>query len=218
MYSMESLNILGYRGEPVPHTFFRQETEVIHLAILLPGWNYTCDMPLLYYPLRLLVSSGADVLRVEYAYNVRPGFSQLSRAEQLNWLWADCGAACSAALAQRPYQQVTLVGKSLGTLAMGQLLTTDTRLARARAVWLTPLLRDDGLRAQIRSWGQPSLFVIGTADPNYDPDYLAEVKEATRGEVVVIDGADHSLEINGDVLQSLRFLEEVMRAVQAFVT
>jgi pimeloyl-ACP methyl ester carboxylesterase len=73
------------------------------------------------------------------------------------------------------------------------------------------------VRADIARWGGHSLFVIGTADPYHDAAHLAEVQHATRGETVVVDGADHSLELAGDVLQSLETMTQVMRAVQEFV-
>lgn len=142
MYSVNTLEISGYRNQPVPNTFFKQDEETRQVAILLPGWEHTCHMPLLYYPARLLLALGADVLQVEYAYNLRTDFQALPNSERLQWLFTDA-AACSAALTQYTYEQVTLIGKSIGTLAMGHLLTTEPRLAQA--VWLTPLLRNDRL-------------------------------------------------------------------------
>jgi len=218
MYSITTLPITGYRAEPVPNTFHRQDGEAHHVAILLPGVAYTCHMPLLYYPTRLLLALGADVLWVEYAYHRRADFQALSEAERERWFITDVTAACQAALAQRPYQQIALIGKSLGTLAMGHLLTEDAELAQARAVWLTPLLRNSRLRTQIQHTHQRSLFVIGTADSHYDPAHLAEMQRATGGQVCVIDGADHSLEIEGDIWRSLQAIEQVMRAIQTFLT
>jgi predicted alpha/beta-hydrolase family hydrolase len=217
MYGTTTLAITGYRNEPVPHTFLRQDEHARHVAILLPGIGYTCDMPLLYYPARLLLARGADVLRVEYDYQQRAAFKTATADEQGRWVVADVTAACQAILAQRDYEQITFVAKSLGTLALGPVLTADPRLARAHVAWLTPLLRIDHLRAHIARWGGHSLFVIGTADPYYDAAYLAEVQHATRGETVVVDGADHSLEIAGDVLRSLEAMTQVMRAMQPFL-
>ena len=217
MYGATTLAITGYRNEPVPHTFLRQDEHARHVAILLPGIGYTCDMPLLYYPSRLLLARGADVLRVEYAYQQRADFKTATADEQGRRVVADVTAACHAVLAQRDYEQITIVAKSLGTLALGPVLAADPRLARAHAVWLTPLLRIDHVRARIARWGGHSLFVIGTADPNYDAAYLAGVESATGGEAVVVDGADHSLEIEGDVLRSLEALMQVMRVLQRFL-
>ena len=174
-------------------------------------------MPLLYYPARLLLAMGADVLRVESAYDLVDGFRGLSEAEQDRWLHADATAACRAALAQRAYRQVTLVGKSIGTLALGHLLATEAALAQARAIWLTPLLTNERLRSLIERCRQRSLFVIGTDDPEYDQARLVEAQAATGGEAVVVGGGDHSLEVRGDVFRSLQALEQMLRAVQTFL-
>ena len=44
-----------------------------------------------------------------------------------------------------------------------------------------------------------------------------EVVEATNGQSVLIEGADHSLEMAGDVVQSLRAMKRLMRAMEAFL-
>ena len=217
MYSAESLNIQGYGDEPVPNTFFKQDTSTDRIAILLPGWEYTCQMPLLYYPARLLLHLGWDALQVEYTYNLRHDFQAASPSEQLKWLFADAEAAFTSAMAQRDYSKVALIGKSIGTLAMGELLTTQAKLAQARAVWLTPLFRNERLKNQINQCRQPSLFVIGTADPNYTPTIMAEAKEYTGGEAVVIEGADHSLEIKDNIPESLKALRKVIDALERFL-
>ena len=154
---------------------------------------------------------------MEYDYN-RDEFSSLPEYERDRWLALDASAAWQAALAQQPYQQVTLIGKSLGTLALGRLLTTMGDLPPTRSIWLTPLLRNEHLHAQMIQVRQPSLFVIGTADAHYDAALLVAVREATGGETVVIEGANHSLELEGDVIGSIRILEQIVQAIQAFVS
>jgi hypothetical protein len=216
MHSFRPLGIKGYRDEPVPNTFFQQDEPARKIAIVLPGVGYTCQMPLLYYPTRLLLSLGMDVLWVEYSYSRRSDYLSLPEAEQKQWLCADVTAACQAALAQRPYQQVLLMGKSLGTLAMSHLLATEARLAHSPMIWLTPLLRNDKLRSQIQNTPR-GLVVIGTADHQYDPAYLAEIQSKGNCEVVVVDGADHSIEVKDNVWQSLQVIERVTRAIQTFV-
>lgn len=217
MVSTENLTITGYHHEPVPHTFFKQDVATDHLAVILPGRGYTAQMPLLFYPVNVLLNRGADVLRVDYAYDRQPAFAALSFDQQLPWLWADVSAAYNAGLSQRAYQQITIVGKSLGTLAMGHLLTTATLPPRVNAIWLTPLVRFDPLCQQIKQIQAKSLFVIGTADPQYDPAILAELQQATGGEVVAVEGADHGFDIKGDVIQSIRAVEQAVRAIETFL-
>lgn len=209
----KDLELFGFRNEPVPHKFHQWEEETRHVAIVFPGMGYTADMPLLYYPSRLLLEAGADLLTVDYAYN-RPDFTALSGPGREQWLFADVSAACRAALAQRPYQRVTLIGKSLGTLAMAHLLATEPGLEGARTVWLTPLLSNDRVWTELRRAGRPAVVAIGTADRFYDATRIAEARATPDVDAVVIDGADHSLELRGDVLGSLAALERVLRAVQ----
>lgn len=218
MYSIKTLNIRGFRDEPVPHTFYQQEEESRHVAFLLPGMGYTSHMPLLYYPARIMLALGADVLGLEYDYNRQEDFMALSGEERKHWLISDVTNACHTVLRGRTYQEITLIGKSLGTRAMGDLLTTDDHLTEARAIWLTPVLRSERLYTQIKEWGKRSLIVIGTADPHYNQARLDEIQRSTKGETLVIEGADHSLEIGGDVLRSLEAMEKVIRSIQSFLT
>ena len=217
MASSTVLSIPGYRGEPVPNRFQRPEGASGCLAVLLPGLGYTLDMPLFYYAEDLLLARGWGVLRVEYAYN-RPEYQEMPQAERARWLLADATAAYRAGLAQGRYESIALIGKSLGTLAMGHLLTMADQPAGAmRAVWLTPLLRNDRLCEQIRQYGGPSLFVIGTADPQYNPATLEEVRAATSGEAVVIADADHGMDVPGDPIASVRAVARVTEALAEFV-
>ncbi len=217
MPSIESLPIAGYRGEQVPNEFLRQAGRTEHLGALLPGMGYTCDMPLFYYAESLLMDAGADVLRVEYRYSRRADFRDLPEPERLNWLLADVSAAYQAGLGQRSYRNVTLIGKSLGTLALGHLLAQDFPICRSRAVWLTPLLRENGLRDQIRRYAGPSLVAIGTADSHYDRILLDDMRAAPECEMVIVDDADHSLDIPDDTAASVRAVERVIHALRDFL-
>jgi len=87
---------------------------------------------------------------------------------------------------ERSYGKITIVGKSVGTRAMGHLVTQEGSLKHAKSIWLTPVLKSEGLREQIKSWGRPSLFIIGSADPHYRLDYLEDIRGTTGREILVI--------------------------------
>jgi hypothetical protein len=220
VYSFETLPLLDQRDDPVPHRFLRSEAATDHAMLLLPGSEIAFLHPALYYCMIECMRREADILWV--GYSMRSGFLPLSLAEQALQAKRDSVAACRALLEQRPYQRLTLIGKSLGTLAMGELLTTSLVAMPVQAIWLTPLFLDQQLRDQIRPASVPSLFVIGTRDAGYDPAYVREVRDsyAGKGDVLVIEGADHGLVVGADgadVLGSVQALEQVMGAIQAFL-
>jgi hypothetical protein len=215
--SIKTLDVIGYDYEVVPCTFFRQEEETDHIAVLFPGFGYSGQMPLLYYPRQLLLTTGADVFVVGYNYSKDQHFLSASYEERDLWLREDTIACYKAAMAQRNYERVTLVGKSIGTRAIGHLFSSDEQLPSLACVWLTPILRNDLLCAQIKQRPHQALFVAGTADPQYDPGKLAEVQQATAGQTLVIEGADHSLEIMGDIVGSIRVLERMVGEIKEFL-
>jgi hypothetical protein len=217
MQSPSSLPITGYRNQSVANTFARQDAETDHLAIVLPGYNYSSQMPGLFYPILFMSEQGADILSVDYAYGASEEFARASGEERSARMAADITAACSAGLAQREYHQITLIGKSLGTRGMAHLLEVEERLRAARCIWLTPLLRAESLRASIAKHRPRSLFVIGTADDQYDEELLPEVVYATGGSSLVLDGVNHGLNVPGDALASIRCIEKVIEAIADFI-
>lgn len=212
------LDITGYQNKPVPNEFVRPEGGAGRLAILLPGFGYTCDMPLFYYAESLCIRAGIDVLRVEYAYNRIRGFAKLPAAERDRWLAADVTAAYRAAIAQDSYRELILIGKSLGTAAMAHLLTMPDRFpGQVRAVWLTPAFRMPGLAETMSRCPVPSLLIIGDADGHYDAAALETLRATTNPELLIIPGADHSLEIPGNLTASIAALQQTMQAVERFL-
>jgi hypothetical protein len=211
-----SIESKGYHNQPVPASIIVQPGGTDHLGVILPGYRHSVDMPDLHYAGLILQAKRADVLRVEYAYP-KTEFMKRPQSEQADWLAADVRAACAAGWQRRSYKRVTLIGKSLGTLAMSGLLE-DARFAEAACVWSTPILADEGLCAQIRKHHPRSLFIIGTADHFYRPALLRELVEATGGEALVLEGVHHGLEIDGDVPGTLAALQRIAKAMQEFIT
>lgn len=216
MTAITKLEIAGFTDKPVPNRLYRQEQDAARLGIVFPGLGYNSDMPLLYYPTKLLVERGADVLQLRPDYNTQE-FLSLSGEERARQAFADATAALRAGLAERPYQHVTLVGKSIGTMALAHLLATETQLAGAVTVWLTPLLRIPQVAEAAAKFRGPALYVAGTADPNHDADAMARVQKATGAETLIVEGADHSMEIRGDLLRSVAILQQVVHTIAGFL-
>lgn len=210
-----ALDVTGYQDQRVPNTFIAQPDPTTHLGIILPGYRHSADRADLHYAGRILLEQGADLLRVEYAY-FRTDFVERAENERAGWLSSDVFAACNAGLAYRPYEKITLIGKSLGTLAMGHLLA-DSRFREANCVWSTPLITASWLRQRIEQTRPRSLFIIGTADGHYRADLLQHLEQVTGGRSVVIEGANHGLEIPDSIPKSLAALSQIVQALQEFL-
>jgi hypothetical protein len=213
--SLNSLDAHGYRNQPVPNTYITHASPSNHLGVILPGYRYSADMPPLHFTRRVLLDQGADTLSVDYTY-YRTDFMQQSESNQGQWLSADIFAACNAVLARHPYEKITLVGKSIGTLAMGHLLA-DPRFQGSACIWFTPLLTVDWLLSRIEQIHPSSLFIIGTRDQFYQPDILKQLENATNGQTLVIEEATHALEIPDSLQESLAALSQMTQTVREFL-
>jgi predicted alpha/beta-hydrolase family hydrolase len=207
-----TIPIRGYAGRPLPNRLFRQ-ARAHRLALILPGLRYSCDMPLLFYPARLMTQRGAAVLQVLSDYT-QAAYQSASKAEQARWLAEDAQAALKAGLAAGDFQEVILIGKSIGSLALASLVAGGVE---APSIWLTPLLRQPFLIEAARQQKGPALFIGSSSDPTFDLEQLQRIQATGKGESLVIAGADHSLEIPGDVFASLEILRQILERIQAFL-
>lgn len=210
MASFVTLDVCGHGGEQVPNTLVVPMGGIRQLCILLPGAAYTCDAPLFFYATQLMVERGVDVFRVEYFFGYGRGVDEEK-------LFADVSAATNAVLDHTSCDRVTVIGKSLGTLAMTHVFDIERRLrGGAGDVWLTPLLADRRLHARIASPDRASLIVMGTRDPQYNADHLSQLRAAGH-RTLVLENAGHSLGVEGDLVRTLKMLQETVETVAQFL-
>lgn len=214
-FNYTTISIKGYAEKSVPNLFLRQNKPADTLAILFPGLRYTCDMPLLYYPSRLFAQRAADVLLVNTDYT-QPEYQSASQSEQADWLTSDAQTALRTGKAQGNYKRLILVGKSIGTLALAHLISTPLGEG-AITIWLTPLLRQQSLVSAALLFKGPALYVAGTGDPIFASGPMQRIQDATGAEVLIVEGADHSMEIPGDPFQSIQVMERILRGISAFL-
>ena len=214
MYTEAQLAITDYQKQPLPNLFFRQKQDTQHLALVFPGMRYTTDMPTLYYLTLLLLARGADVLLVQHTY-YQSMFRSFDVAAQINWLIFDAHAAYTFARHQRPYAQTTFVGQSLGTLALGSLVSHVPSNIYSFWILLAPLLTNTQLVAQLEALHHHAFFISGSNDRVYDGEVMERVKQNKQVSSLVLTGADHSLEFADDAVATSKahtqILEEITR-------
>ena len=174
----------------------------VGLLILLPGRGYTCDHPVLHYLRKAAADLGWDVLSVWYSFQVA---SIPDDQITLEGLAVEVDAVIREVLKRR-YARVCIAGKSLGTLLAVQHAARCERL-----ILLTPV----GTAAFEVAW-LPTLAVIGTNDPLYQPDAISATEPNVEWRV--LDGLDHGLEAGGDWSRSLDSLREITQACVEFLS
>ena len=217
MFEVERLDIKGYSGKKLKNNFFRQLDETRNIALVFPGLAYNSTMPLLHYSVQSILASGINVLTVDYDYSNNPKFLKQSLRNRSDWLTGDVEAALKFVTKEENQKVVCLTGKSLGTLALGHLLETHENLRDAKTIWLTPLIKNPELMEQMLSYMKDAIMVIGTSDSQYDIEIIDRLNANTLLGGIVVDGADHSLEIQGDVTKSLRVLMQIVTIIQQFL-
>jgi alpha/beta superfamily hydrolase len=205
------LPLVTQDGRPLPHTFY--EGDGAGLLVVLPGLHYGPDGPVLYHLAKQLQGSGWDTLGLTYGFQAAMAFPWTDHAGET---LAECGAALGQVLGRRAYSRVGIVGKSLGTILLVQLCTQGLVPDSAWVAHLTPPLGNPAFDAAFRETRQPAYIAIGTRDTFYDEAAVRAVAGMRPAYVRILDGADHGLDVSGDLAATLRVVGQVVEDTTAF--
>ena len=172
-----------------------------HLGGVLSGRGYGPHGPVLHYPRLVLQHVGADVRTV-----VNPQLDQQgSDDEQWQQFFGNVAEQVTGFIRETEPRRVTFIAKSLGTIALANIeVDLSPSVDRVEAIWVTPLFGRDDVCSGAIAKGWRSLLVAGEADPYHDRDGHAAVVDAIAARSLVLPGADHSLEVDGDVHATLQ--------------
>ena len=201
-------------GYPLVHKFYRQEGEAHGLLVTFPGDRYGVDGPMLYYLSELMWARGWDTLAVTYGFQLT---MEPFSADVIPGLLQECRSAVEEVLAQRTYPRLGLAGKSLGAGVVAYLCQSEPSLVEARAVFFTPALGTPLFDPILVEIHHPSYIAIGTQDRFYDPEILDTLRSSRHFELTVIEGADHSMDILGDIESSMKAVGKIVGEVGEFL-
>lgn len=182
----------------------------VHLAIYLPGGYVPGQDPfaqgIVWVTIRALEDAGAMVVPVRYDDSIL--------ATDRNRFESGIRREVRGALSFYQPDRVTFLGMSRGTHAVRLVAAGDFELPEdTRLIWLSPAWNtSDDTWSAAKASKLPSLHIVGLADQIYDPGRHSEVP----GETLAIHGADHSLEVPGDILATLEAWGMVANAVLGF--
>jgi hypothetical protein len=215
-YTISSLEVNAQQEIPLSNKFIKHKTPSDRLALLFPGLRYTCDMPLLYYSTGLLLERGCDVLQL-WKDSAAPEFEHISQAVLTQQLLEYSEALLAAGKNSGTYNDLLLVGKSLGTMIMTLILSNDQALLNKTTIWLTPLVNLPPVSQVILSLSGPAFIAGGDADPTFGQEAVSQILAMPNTTTTVLKDADHRLEIPGDPIRSLQNLSQVMIDLAGFI-
>jgi hypothetical protein len=164
------------------------------------------DNYLAWITIRALEQSGAYVLPTRYDDNVLEPDPE--RFE------AGVRREVRGALAFHRPDRLTILGKSRGTQALRLVSTEEFDFpADTRLIWQTPTWKSDRCWEAAKQGRFESLYVVGLADHHY---HVPERHKELRGQTVAIAGADHGLEVAGDIVATLDGLRDMAVAIVRF--
>jgi hypothetical protein len=211
---VQRLPLETHDGRPLANKFYRQDGDPGGLLVTLPGNHYGVDGPLLYYPSELLWNTGWDTLAITYGYqSAAIEFGH----EVVPYVLQECQAALEFILSERNYPRIGLVGKSLGCFIIAQLCSTFEGLENVRCVYLTPPIGTPFFDEIFPETTQPAHLAIGTEDRFYNPKALEDLQGKRSFGLTLVEGADHSMDVAGDLKASLEGMEKVTQDVVDFL-
>ena len=169
---------------------YEYEGDPERTALVLPG-SMLAGMPVNAFAIDAVWSRGWRAVLV---------WDEFLDRSQDDVAWVRARLDAVAAYAHEARDPV-VIGKSLSTLAAGAAAERSLR-----AVWLTPLLRDDRFVEMLRRRTAPALLVGGTADPSWDGALARDLSD----DVLELDGADHGL-------ARVEHLPPIVDAIETFI-
>ncbi len=171
----------------------------VGLCVVLPGREYSPAKPLLDFATQAALQNRWAVRQVWWEPQ------RFADSERIA-TWA---ARELAAAVEGHDGRVLVVAKSLGVYTAG-----GAAASGYDAVWLTPVLTDPFIRDALAAPSGRQLVVGGTGDHVWD----SEAAGALPGTVVEVPDADHSLQITGDVMATIRLHAQAIDAVRGWIS
>jgi len=192
----------------VPYNYFDNESD--RVCFMFSGTGYTYEKPLLYYSTELMLELGYDVVQVCYAFDSKQ-FEQEPEAISA-MVYSAANPIVEYILSTKSYTEAVYIGKSLGTLPIIDFYMQQVSSVPSRYVLLTPLLSLDHVMKNLL--GKQAFLAIGTADPHYSKERLGLL---SSHELVIVENADHSLEITNHTVESVILCQSLLTELKAYL-
>jgi phosphoglycolate phosphatase len=184
------------------------ETIKKKLAVIFPGIGYHKDKPLLYYATKLVQSHGYEVIHIEYhdmPVKIKGDAAMMRKAAEIAFAQTE---EQLREVAFSEYEDVLLIGKSIGTVALAKYVSDHN--IKAKQIWYTPV------EATFSFPGEEIIAFIGDADPWSDVGKITQRADELGIKLYSYPGCNHSLE-TGNVLTDTANIHQVMDITEKWI-
>ncbi|MDZ5252441.1 alpha/beta hydrolase [Clostridium sp. LIBA-8841] len=206
---MSSRTIKSYWGVELSPRFIDAGGK--KLCVILPGIGYCLDRSYLDYSKQLAKEIGYDILEVEYGYQINR--SEFNLEKEFSIMVSESLEVIDNAI-EKDYEEVLIIGKSIGT-SVQYFLNEDLgkRFKNIRNIYISPInktLNEFNIEPN-------SLVITGNEDPLLSIDNRMNIENRDDVETFVIEGGNHALDIEGNVMKTVDDLKESLQIEKEFI-
>jgi len=173
-----------------------------NLAILFPGVSYNTDQPLFYYAELKYYLKGYKIIKIDYGDCLQTATSFDKGIESIK----EFVAKQVSDIDFSAYQDIVFISKSVGSIIAGW-LENELNAEQIRHIYLTPI---EKTLEYISSGKNISIVIAGTDDKYLASSVLKEHCADENVRLELIEGADHSLEVPGDMSVNIDILKRIV--------
>ncbi|MCK5152838.1 MAG: hypothetical protein KAQ93_00640 [Spirochaetales bacterium] len=215
--NFDSFKLKSIDGQQVPCVKLSNNKQSDKTALILPGFAYPVDGPLLFYTKLLLVEYGFDVITIDYHYNERDSFIKLNDNAKDEYFKKDQLFLADQLMNIIKTEPLLICGKSIGTTAITIMYDhplIQTRLSSTSFIWYTPARAWEKLIYILKKGNSPSFLVVGNSDPFYDKKNHISLGKLPDYIEMIIPGAGHLLEKENDMSGSIDNISSVINQLE----
>ncbi|MPQ45105.1 alpha/beta fold hydrolase [Clostridium tarantellae] len=203
---MENTELKSYWNIDLKGKFTDKNSD--RLCIVLPGIAYSIDRSYLDYSKQLALELDYDVLQMEYGFQIAR--KEFNVEKEFNVMATETINAIKASISKE-YNEILIIGKSIGTCVQ-TLLNKKLKNSIVRNIYISPI--EQTVKKGIK---ENSLVITGTKDPLIEPKSIEKIKNIQGVNLIVIDDANHALDIEGDVVKTIDMLQDIIIKEKEFI-
>jgi len=214
---VDKLELIDYKSKNIKNDYYTHEKKPTSLIIVFPGYGYDSNSPLFFYLKELVYDLGYDFITIDYRYNENQEFLDLPESDKLKWLEYDSNIFYETIKQNTDYKQYFLLGKSLGTTAILNILQNEKNREKETLILLTPAMSQAALIDIIKDFKTPVFFQIGDVDPYYSKKNIKFLKNNKNIELDILSDMGHAYETGDDIYKSILNLITALKNIEKFL-